>query len=155
MMNSMCQKNKQAKKLEKVLEKQIYSDLLKELDDPKKWFIGVDNHIKHKENNICISEGKKLSIHLYQPLKVKFSLIKSIKIRHRLKIIKQVEKNKNLQFVIDVVCGKYPIYENLNNIACKKWLYENDPEKMGYVIKNGNIYFTDQSLAVAYKLSKK
>lgn len=144
-------KNLIKNKKEKVDE--IATSLLKELDSMDDWIVSYDDgiNLRHKRFNLRVRICGITHADLLAPSNVDFPLKYRLKLKKKIKAIYHYNEFQTLSFVADVANGKYPFH-----IICRKipeWLIENDPHAEGYITKGNIIYFTDESLAMAYKLA--
>ena len=131
----------------------ILDRLVDRLKNTDEWETTNDHkydYIRHKDFNIkvakhIISEPKQVFIYLRYWSQRKF-------IKTAIKKVYRHHEVSNLNFVYDIIDGKYPYQESIQlNDEQLKWLDENSKEG-DYIYKLGWMYFIDEALAMAFKL---
>lgn len=124
----------------------IAEKLSEQLDNIDDWEESDSGHVKHKIHNIKVRVDKISNPeHMWIPFWWKRTIRKKIQKIHRKHEI------ESLSFIYDNLDGKY--YLHLYRLSDEQiaWLKENATEDQ-YVVRNGIIYISDDTLAMAYKL---
>ena len=124
----------------------VAEKLSKQLDNIDDWKDDDGEYIRHKIHNIRIRKDRISSPeHMWIPFWWQGRIKKKIK-----KIYRKYEIER-LSFICDNLDGKYYLYlHNLSNEQ-KAWFKENATEDQ-YINRDGIIYISDATLAMAYKL---
>lgn len=110
-----------------------------------------DGKVKHRLYNIVVNRRAITSPdHAWIPFRWRRTIERQIRAIYR-----EAEVTK-LNFMYDVIDGKYPYYVAYADKETRDWLKENATEDQYMIIENGlhgnGLYFIDAELAMGYKL---
>ena len=132
-------------------KERVMAVLLERLDKHEDWELNAPHELRHKEFNIQIDNWCHL---IEKPESMRIPFRWRSHVADHFKIIRRMKEVNKLQFIHDVVSGKYVYqrYIGFKNQEYESWLKENGSVSE-YIIREHWLYISDETLAMAFKLT--